>query len=256
MRDMVEISRVFPLRGLGKSPDDLGERLNEYLQRSLTFESDVLDAFRGVLAAFERMFPLKVQSFCGIPIFTDDFFRNDFDALVSSLSWWFINSYKEGQEPKRRPGFPSWSWTGWKLPGITFHLSFSSQQKAIVGVSVEYADQSVLSWSENQNLILARDRSGSSPLFLRICGPTLDVQISPNGSILGYDEGGIVEQITTQIYTRSFREDAVRLTRRAYQMKQHDDGFLQFTLLVLSQSDHDIIILLLYQPEGPFISSA
>ncbi|KAF2185577.1 HET-domain-containing protein [Zopfia rhizophila CBS 207.26] len=46
MRDMVDISRVFPLRGLGKSPNDLDKRLNEYLQRSLRYERDMLNAFR------------------------------------------------------------------------------------------------------------------------------------------------------------------------------------------------------------------
>ena len=250
MRDKVEISRVFPIRGLGKSPVDLEKRLNEYLQRSFTFESDILDAFRGVLAAFERMFAWGAQNLCGVPIFTTKSFGNDLDALVVSLSWSSINSYEEGQEPKRRLGFPSWTWVGWKLPGVTFRHRSSFQHKAIVGVSVEYADRFVLPWSGNQNLILARDSSGSSPLFFRIYGPTLDVQISPDGSILGNDEGGIAEQIKTQLYTESFRKNAVRLTRGAYQMKEADDGFLQFTLLILAQMDHDIVILLLYQPEG------
>jgi hypothetical protein len=194
MRDNVGISKVFPLRGLGKSPNDLERRLNEYLQRSLTFESDILDAFKGVIAAFERRFPFEFQSLCGIPIVTQKvFFGSDqVDALVTSLSWVSIGSHKAGQEPERRQGFPSWTWMGWKLQRVSFHrgtLYRRFQYKAIVGVSVEYADRSVLPWNGNQELILTRDKSGSSPLLFHICGPTLDVQISPDGCISGSDLG-------------------------------------------------------------------
>ncbi|KIW15980.1 hypothetical protein PV08_06030 [Exophiala spinifera] len=250
MRDNVEISRVFPLRGLGKSVDDLEGRLTEYLQRSLTFESDILDAFRGVLAAFERMFPLELKSLCGIPIFHTMDIESDLDALVHGLSWWSTNFYKEGQEPRRRLGFPSWTWAGWKLPKISSRGGYFRGQKVIVDVSVEYADGCVLLWNGNQDSILAREKSGSSPLFFRICGPTLDVQISPDCSICGENEDGIVELFATQLDTRIFRERAIGLTRDAYRMNEADNGFFQFTLLMLSQSDHDAIILLLYQPEG------
>ncbi|RFU24004.1 hypothetical protein B7463_g12333, partial [Scytalidium lignicola] len=64
MRDKVEISRAFHLHGLGRKLEDLEDQLREYLGRSLTFESDILDAFKGVLAAFERKpsKPVKVSA--------------------------------------------------------------------------------------------------------------------------------------------------------------------------------------------------
>jgi len=82
MRDNVDISRLFPLRRLGKSPDDFEERLTEYLEKSLTFESDVLDAFKCVLAAFKQMFPFKVQRLCGILILITSIFGSKQDSLV------------------------------------------------------------------------------------------------------------------------------------------------------------------------------
>jgi hypothetical protein len=89
-----------------------------------------------------------------------------------------------------------------------------------------------------------------SPTFLRLSAPTLDVQISIDGTISGYDQGGIMEQIATQMYTENFRKRAVQRTLDAYQIKEPDDGFLQFTLLLLTQSDDYVLFLLLYQPEG------
>ncbi|KAK4118452.1 HET-domain-containing protein, partial [Parathielavia appendiculata] len=53
MRDAVNMSRVFPLHTVGRNPAALRDRIGEFLQRSLTFEADILDAFRGVLAAYE-----------------------------------------------------------------------------------------------------------------------------------------------------------------------------------------------------------
>ena len=253
MRDMVEISRVFPVRGLGKNLDDLNNRLNEYLKRSLKFEIDILDAFRGVLAAFENKFGRRIRSLCGIPLFIPDLLGSELDALVLGLSW---STIAHGQEPKRRTGFPSWTWAGWKIPEISFHITFPSrlkpafQDKAIVSISMEYADGLVLPWSEARDLVLDQDKSGSTPLFLHICGPTFDVQILTDGTILGDDEGGIAEQIRTRHYGNSFGEMVVRNTREAYQMEQHKDDSFQFTLLILSHSTFDINILLLFQPEG------
>ncbi len=87
MRDDIDISRVFPLRGLDRSALDLGDRLNEYLKRSLTTESDIQDAFKGVLKAFERKFPGPIRSLCGIPMLSSAQYQSDLDAFVRGLNW-------------------------------------------------------------------------------------------------------------------------------------------------------------------------
>jgi Heterokaryon incompatibility protein (HET) len=216
MQDNVDISRVFPLRGLGKSQFDLNARLNEYLERSLTFEKDILDAFKGVLVAFERKFPLRVRTLCGIPILIPNISMSDLDGLVLGLSWRSL-TFESGQHPKRRLEFPSWTWAGWKLSRIFLrgHLLGVRSNKAMVDVSVEYADQSVLPWIGNQKLILARDKLGVSPVIFRLCGHTLDLKIYVDGSISGYDECGIVLQIAKQLRNQSLPKHAVRQTIRS-----------------------------------------
>lgn len=256
MRDQVEMSRVFPLRGLGKYPKHLEDRLNEYLERSLTFEKDILDAFRGVLTAFEREFSSPVKSFCGIPIFCEPLSTVNLEALVFGLSW--SPRYKNDQEPKRRLGFPSWTWAGWELYQIVFHSAGSWQHiaalerlKSLVDVSVEYLDGLVLPWNGNQDQILAQEGMGTFPVFLRICGLTLDVQIYPDGRISATeDEGGIVEHLMVQLWTRAFRKCAVQHTRSAYNIKEDKDRPLPFTFLVINHSDYEIVLLLLDHPEN------
>ncbi|OAL45917.1 HET-domain-containing protein [Pyrenochaeta sp. DS3sAY3a] len=218
MRDMVDISRVFPLRGLGKGPGDLEERLNEYLQRSLTTEMDILDAFKGVQVAFEQKF-FDMQSLCGIPIYNPMFSTTSSEALVSGLLWWGEGSFKsdiEGSMPMRRKGFPSWTWAGWKVSKLhltTFRMGTDMSPEARpVEISAEYADGLVLPWLANHELILARDESGSYPLILRIYGLTINVQIFPDGRWSGNDKSGVLRYIMTSIYNQERLKGFVYIT--------------------------------------------
>ncbi|KAM3073192.1 hypothetical protein ACMFMG_008904 [Clarireedia jacksonii] len=73
--------------------------LDEYTAREMTFDSDSLNAFRGVLRALERkLFP---EGFVhGLPL----------RSHPASLAWMHFNS----ATARRRVEFPSWCWTGWE----------------------------------------------------------------------------------------------------------------------------------------------
>jgi hypothetical protein len=263
MWDSADMPVVFPYHGLGKDPSDIEMRLNEYLKLTLTYEKDILDAFKGVLAGFEQKFASRMKSLCGLPI--HDYMYN-LNSIIWPLSWYAPLAHA----PKRRLGFPSWTWMGWELSKITFPksssfshglyklfmTSYASEffRHPLSSISVEYADQSVLPWNDIQtctDLIIAKDRSGISPLFIRLTGPALDVQIRPDGGIAGDDANGLLEQMEPLFYTEAFRKRAVNLVRAAYQMKEHENSsFLQFTLFVPYHSIESGIMLLLFQPEG------
>lgn len=88
----VDISRVWPLRGLAKFAADLEGRIEEYAHRTLSYQSDALSAFEGVLAKFGAM-GRPVRSLCGVPIFDSD----DVTAcLVVGLSWQAEVIYSRG----------------------------------------------------------------------------------------------------------------------------------------------------------------
>jgi len=87
--------------------------LEEYSCRAMTNESDGLNAFSGIIRAFEST--RHEQFYCGLPC----------AYLESALAWGHPFEHKL----KRRQGdFPSWSWTGWvgdgtgKLNNQSLHM--------------------------------------------------------------------------------------------------------------------------------------
>ncbi|KAF3021590.1 hypothetical protein E8E14_013565 [Neopestalotiopsis sp. 37M] len=73
--------------------------VTRYTERSMTMESDSLNACRGMLSAFQKeMFPEGFEN--GLPLRSHTF----------SLAW----MHSRNVNPKRRAQFPSWSWTGWE----------------------------------------------------------------------------------------------------------------------------------------------
>ena len=121
--DSVQAKAVFPLsvdfgvifpkfQDLQRSKMSFPLRVNEFIRRDFTYDSDALDAFRGILALFEDS-KEPIGHLCGIPLLS----RASFDepdavtpsqVLATGLSWHFDCPMV------RRPMFPSWSWVGWK----------------------------------------------------------------------------------------------------------------------------------------------
>ncbi|KAL6704783.1 hypothetical protein ACN47E_007587 [Coniothyrium glycines] len=86
--------------------------LNNYLGRQLSYDTDILNAFSGVLNAEGATIG---PSIFGLP----------YKILARALFWDLNNlsfihagqsNFKSSEfSMKRRPFFPSWSWTGWKI---------------------------------------------------------------------------------------------------------------------------------------------
>lgn len=87
--------------------------INRYSSRSLNFADDILNGIMGIFRTMERH--SKIRHLWGItfelhaPISTI-LFSNEPPTFFDGLSWL---SYETQQ---RRPGFPSWSWTGRFMP--------------------------------------------------------------------------------------------------------------------------------------------
>ncbi|PQE25831.1 hypothetical protein CJF30_00000546 [Rutstroemia sp. NJR-2017a BBW] len=73
--------------------------LSEYTGRRMTYESDSLNAFRGVLQTLQKQ-PFPEGFVHGLPL----------RSHPASLAWMHVNSVMA----KRRAEFPSWCWTGWE----------------------------------------------------------------------------------------------------------------------------------------------
>jgi hypothetical protein len=74
--------------------------LTDYSRRSLSFPSDILNAFLGILSNFmSRKNP--IYHVWGVPV------------VLTHNEWSLKLNWEHSRPGKRRPGFPSWSWSGW-----------------------------------------------------------------------------------------------------------------------------------------------
>jgi hypothetical protein len=153
--------------------DKILSMLTHYVTRDLTHEIDYLNAFQGI---WESAQPSLGMSQLGLPI----------NVLARALLWCVHMSHStfdsETFEVRRRPMFPSWSWSGWSFKGSLF---FST---TLNHVSTNYLKQHPIL----RYLLF-------SPL-IRIHGFRTDNELVPlpgeaeiQGSTEGYDENVATE---------------------------------------------------------------
>lgn len=257
MSDQVDMSRVFPLRTVGKQWRALGALISEYLERSLSFESDILDAFRGILAAHERRFSAEARILAGIPISMEFLKETSFllsyrglNALADGMSWSFEKDKGDSciLKLERRPGFPSWTWLGWK-PREAVPVTLGHHMSSLISdADLEYAGGLVLSWNANRDLIFKRGSTGQIPRFLRVTGSTLQVRVDADGELTDKDDLMRHPRYGPDPRRESWRA-IVKWTRRQYSPTPRFP--LTFTLLALrNRHAVDIEFLVLYRPPG------
>lgn len=109
--------QIFPFLMRQDAPD-IYTKINEYVPRDLTFDTDILNAFSGLLHQAWS----STHSFLGIPFWcvpvADPVLMDR--SFIAALAWRPNTGLRQGvKHMTRRPGFPSWSWTGWRgMTGI------------------------------------------------------------------------------------------------------------------------------------------
>lgn len=168
---------------IGRNPWDIAARISEYSRRDLTYDSDALNAFTGILRAYENMNP-PLYHFWGVPIFPSFYQdkgklvkteRSTSDGFMRGLSW---SLYKPSP---RRPGFPSWSWAGWR-GSVTCPWDWPDNDcwsdAAPVQVAVGMGNSRKLQWAELEQHSYFKDQSYElSPSVLHLEAWTIDVKI-------------------------------------------------------------------------------
>lgn len=120
----------FPqLGGIHRVPQDLRTRSREYLHRTLTYDSDILNAFSGILHRFWHA-PEPTYHFWGLECTRDD--------LLGALLWTPVCD-DPFQKVSRRASFPSWSWAGWRNLNV-FHGADENCLADCIEVSVTIED--------------------------------------------------------------------------------------------------------------------
>jgi hypothetical protein len=80
--------------------------VEDYSQREMTFEADVIRAFGGILKSVEEEHGFAIW---GIPQY----------QFLRGLSWY----HQWPRMNSRRRGFPSWSWVGWRTSGNRLYFA-------------------------------------------------------------------------------------------------------------------------------------
>ncbi|KAF1995068.1 glycosyltransferase family 8 protein [Amniculicola lignicola CBS 123094] len=99
---------------------------HRYCRRNMTFQSDAINAFRGILNLYDKG-PLPTKNYWGMPIMalldsdstgsnaneTNELYP-EFDSVLS-LTARFMASVSAAiqKDARRRTNFPSWTWAGW-----------------------------------------------------------------------------------------------------------------------------------------------
>lgn len=114
VRPLLQHTQAFPAQGAGTLHNHIYERIQEYLLRRLSYDSDILHAFTGILHHFSRR-EKPVYHIWGVP-FTGSSVNgreSAHDHFLTALLWLPGYDWK-GTKLTRRADFPSWSWAGWR----------------------------------------------------------------------------------------------------------------------------------------------
>jgi len=124
---------LFPAE-LGYSPWEMVERITEYSHRTVDRESEVLAGVLGLLRALGTSRE-QLRHILGVPVLPlalkakhsaalSRYLRKS-TAPKSTLLVGFVAGlcWEGDQRMKRRPGFPSWSWIGWKCDVTAKHTA-------------------------------------------------------------------------------------------------------------------------------------
>jgi hypothetical protein len=152
--------RLFPadyLSQISEGPWLIQHRLADYTARSLTFESDTLNAFLGILRHFRNL-ECSISHVWGVPVLWSSAAKwSAMEGFATGLSW--IGFFPTTQVIERRFEFPSWSWAGWKMPISPKSYFYRSGFKTPYEIKIDFETEhgKILDWAAFQTASQADD---------------------------------------------------------------------------------------------------
>lgn len=138
--------------------------VEQYTARELTYDTDSLRAFTGLIRTFETA-ETAVNQIWGVPLRRGESEKETIDSFVDGLGW--NHSFLEHGKPRRRPVFPSWSWAGWagKAEYQERRLIGGSKQlhSEVKSVSIEMDDGSKVNLSAYVDIVKTLPQESKSP---------------------------------------------------------------------------------------------
>lgn len=107
----LRLGAPFPHHPAGSQPY-IWNRIREFLHRDLSVDGDALDAMGGIFELHRELQGQPLDLLCGLPILPMQDTFLGVGARTASLA--FALLWRDSPALTRRPGFPSWTWAGWK----------------------------------------------------------------------------------------------------------------------------------------------
>jgi len=146
------------------------DRIEAFSRRSLTYESDVLNAMLGIFASLEHSDRLK--HIWGLPYCDSDPLRSDSTPLAISNQKFVSNlSWDVDFPARRRVDFPSWSWSGWAgtvrwargLKMLFMMRQHRTTSKSSCAVKLELQSGKIIDWNTYQEVYSSSVNSTQIP---------------------------------------------------------------------------------------------
>lgn len=115
------IAKDIDRRGLAEQFYQYLSYANEYSGRQLKYDKDAMNAFQGIVRRYSKSL-YSIRSNWGLPYPTRTDSRQNTANHEEMIRWfaWALcwhherTCWDEAKKPRRRSGFPSWSWVGWE----------------------------------------------------------------------------------------------------------------------------------------------
>jgi hypothetical protein len=250
--------RLFPADYLSQISEDpwlIQHRIAEYTARSLTFESDTVNAFLGILEHFRNP-ECSISHVWGVPVLWSSAAKwSAMEGFATGLCW--IGFFPTTQVIERRFGFPSWSWAGWKMPisPKSYFYRYGFKTPYEIKVDFETERGKILDWAACQTASQASEAPALSR-YLHIEGWSLKCRLHSATHEPGYVYASLrehwsltIEGSTEKLYNVVFHKQYSNEEWNARENKIWD-------ILVIGNPENPVIaksqFFEQYPPFGPF----
>ena len=187
------LSQIFEFNRYRRGNPDLRDAFRHFEQfskRALTCEGDALDAIRGLLSRcpFYTYYGMLLQRYESPETTSQSSHGATLPVQFFQSLWFSFGPPDNNFEVRRRPGFPSWSWLGWKAQdGIDYNRNINPSVKNTADEPYRLQRKASF-WAEDHNGTLIQ---------------LADLLPSPNPSVSSSDSTRIIPELSAYLWVEN-----------------------------------------------------
>jgi hypothetical protein len=243
------------LSQISENPWLIQHRIAEYTARSLTFESDTLDAFLGILNQFRNP-ECSISHVWGVPVLWSSSAKwSAMEGFATGLCW--IGFFPTTQVTERRFGFPSWSWAGWKMPisSKSYFYRYGFKTPYEIKIDFETERGKILDFAAFQTATQASEAPVLSR-YLHIEGWSLKCRLHSDSHVVDNIDSSLRNPWSLTIEDSALKLHRVVIHKQYSNEEWNERGNKVWDILVIGNPENPVIaneqFFAKYPPFGPF----